>query len=401
MNIILFDTDHRDHLLPFTFTRPVSELRIGMLTVREKWQLVFPGSIFSHITSEFLESQFPMHLEEENLLINGALLPNDNLEALIKNLALNEALMLGGELLSARLSRSQFDRLTSGDELEDIQGYELGQHTHRLVDQLWDIIEWNGMEIISDIERIQVDRGLMPSEEIPHGTNGLFIMPGAKIERCLFNTDEGPIYVGQDVMIMDGATVRGPTSIGAYSRVKMNSTLYAGTSIGPHCEVAGEIKNSILFDHSNKSHAGYLGDSVLGAYCNLGALTTASNLKNTFGSIRLWNYQSGTYQDSGRTKCGLFMGDYSRTAIQTSFNSGTVVGVSAHVFGSGFPPKYIPSFTWGGIMQNETYEREFAILACQRLHELKGSVLTDTRREILEAVFKKTEHNRTQTASNE
>lgn len=393
MNIILFDTDHRDQLLPLTFTRPVSELRIGVLTIREKWERIFPEANFSHITSEFLESLYPLHLDDENILIHGGLLPNHNIVALIKNLMLNEALMYKGELLSAKLSRAQFKRLLSEEDLEDIQGFELGQHQHHYLDKLTDLLVWNREEIENDI-RLLKDNTYYHHAESHTEEFGELVMPDAIVERCLFNTDEGSIYIGHGAQIMEGATIRGPVAIGDFSRVKMNSTLYPGTSIGPYCEVAGEIKNSVILDHSNKSHSGYLGDSVIGSYCNLGALTTTSNLKNTFGTVRIWNYRSGTLEDSGLIKCGLFMGDYSRTGILTTFNSGTVVGVSSHIFGSGYVGKYIPSFTWGGIDQKMLYDFDQAVIAVERLHKLKGDELSIEVKQLLKSVYVKTEHHR-------
>ncbi len=393
MNIILFDTDHRDQLLPLTFTRPVSELRIGVFTIREKWERIFPEARFSHITSEFLESLYPLHLEDENILIHGGLLPNHNIVALIKNLMLNEALMYKGELLSARLSRVQFERLLSEDELEDIQGFELGQHQHHFVDKLTDLLVWNREEIENDI-RLLKDNEYHHRAENDKKEFCELVMPDAKLDRCLLNIDEGSIYIGHGAQIMDGATIRGPVAIGDFSKVKMNSTLYPGTSTGTFCEVAGEIKNSIILDHSNKSHSGYLGDSVIGSYCNLGALTTTSNLKNTYGTVKIWNYRSGTEEDTGLIKCGLFMGDYSRTGILTRFNSGTVVGVSSHVFGSGYALKYVPSFTWGGIEQKMLYDFDQALIAIERLHKLKGNDLSIEIKQLLKSVYVKTEHHR-------
>ena len=384
-NIILFDSEIRNHLLPFTFLRPVSELRIGMMTIREKWQMEFPTARFSHITAEHLEPQYPIFIAEDNILINSAMLPNDHVVALLKDLGLNQAILSGDELLAARLDKSQFDRLIGQNELDELEGVLIASDQIPFVSRLWQMLDRNSEEISNDLVRYQKSgHAFVEYADRSRGSHGVYVQGGADLTDVILDTTYGPIVIAEEATILPGSMLSGPISIGSGARVKMGSMIYGGTTVGPHSMVAGEVKNSLIMANSNKAHEGYLGDSVIGSWCNLGALTSNSNLKNSFGEIKLWDYATEALEDTGLTKCGLFMGDYSRSAIHTTFNSGTVVGISSNVMTAGFPAKFIPSFIWG---ENRMYDLPKAIKAGRSLHAFKNQTMVAGEADLLNRVF--------------
>ncbi|MFT5214070.1 MAG: UDP-N-acetylglucosamine diphosphorylase/glucosamine-1-phosphate N-acetyltransferase, partial [Patiriisocius sp.] len=350
MNYILFDSDVRDTLLPFTYTRPVADIRIGILTIREKWEQHL-GLTTTTITQEYLEEKYPMVEMEENILINASFCPTPSLVAKVKNLSKNEAIFKGDDVLAFHTTQSQeevdFDTYTQ-IEFED----ELIQ-----IKNTWDIFKHNGKAIQLDFDLITEGR---TSEPIPAGVRvlnkeNIFIEEGAQIVFSTLNASEGPIYIGKDALIMENSSIRGPFAMSEHAVVKMGAKIYKDTTIGPHSKVGGEISNAVIFGYSNKGHDGYLGNAVIGEWCNLGADTNNSNLKNNYSEVKLWNYETGRFAKTGLQFCGLMMGDHSKCAINTMFNTGTVIGVSANLFGSGFPRNFTPSFSWGGAAGYETF----------------------------------------------
>lgn len=350
-NIILFDSDNRDHLLPLTATRPIGELRLGILTLREKWERWLNGTV-SYITQEYLQEKFPIQIEEENLIINAGVIPHAALCERIKQLELNQALLFQDELVAARLNEARFESLIGEEEVSELEGVEIEPSIPiHSINRLWDITRFNGQALLDDFELLVKGRKSAPlpeSNRLIGPADRLFIEKGVKIEGCTLNTSAGPIYIGADTEIMEGAMIRGGAAFGPGCIVKMGAKIYGPTTIGPGCRVGGEITRSILTGNSNKAHEGYLGDSVLGEWCNIGADTNNSNLKNNYAEVRLWDYATEKFEYSGLQFVGLFMGDHSKCAINTMFNTGTVLGVACNVFGAGFPRNFIPDFSWGG-----------------------------------------------------
>ena len=351
MNIILFDSDARNRLLPLTATRPVCELRLGILTLREKWERRLNGSV-SYITQEYLQEKFPICVEDENLIINGGLVPNDLICQRILALNLNEALLFNGELVAARLNEARFESLIGDEEVSELRGIELpADFPLTFITRLWQITRLNGQAIADDFELLTRGRQSLPLSDTNQviGPSGhIFIEEGAVVEGCTFNTKNGPIYIGHNTELMEGSSLRGPVALSRDCIVKMGARIYGPCSFGPGCRLGGEITRSVMIANSNKAHEGYLGDAVIGEWCNLGADTNNSNLKNNYSEVKLWSYESDRFEPTGEQFVGLMMGDHSKCAINTMFNTGTVVGVAANVFGGGFIRNFVPDFSWGG-----------------------------------------------------
>ena len=387
MNYILFDGAVRNQLLPFTFTRPVADIRIGIMTIREKWEFML-GFTTTTVTEDYLSEKWPMVELEENVLINASFLPSENLANLIKGLSENQALFFEEEPIAFFASEGQeviFD------------DYEIIQYSHDdvlRIEHTWDIFSKNHEAIVRDFEAITKNRTSQPIPEMAVAFNKelVFIEEGAKLPLCSLNATEGPIYIGKDSEIMEGAMIRGPFALCEGATVKMNSKIYTGCTIGPHSKVGGELNNSVLFGYSNKGHDGFLGNAVIGEWCNLGADTNNSNLKNNYTEVRLWDYETEGFAKTGLTFCGLMMGDHSKCGINTMFNTGTVVGVSANIFGSGFPRNFIPSFSWGGSAGMTTYKTNRAFEVAKIVMQRRSVVFTDEDAKILEHVFEATAH---------
>ncbi len=389
-NIILFDNDTRDHLLPFTFIRPACELRVGILTIREKWEHWLQGNC-SFITVDYLSEKYDITISERNYLINGSLLPNDQVCKQVLSMEDGEAMLLGGELLAAVLNKDQFERLMT-DNIEELSSFEIEDIEVQKLNNLWDIFQLNGEAIISDFQVLsqkQNSEKLSKTNQVI-GEYPVFVEKGVQAECAIFNTTEGPVYLGKNSQVMEGSLIRGPFSLGEKSVVKMGAKIYGGTTIGPGCTVGGEIKNVVLLANSNKSHEGYLGNSVIGEWCNLGADTNCSNLKNNWSNIKIWNYVASDFKDSEQIKAGLFLGDYSMTGINTMFNTGTVVGLCCNIFGSEMPPKFIPSFSWGGGTKFATYMPDKVFATIEKMMKSKKSFFGTEERLLLLKVFEET-----------
>ncbi len=396
-NLILFDDLSAKDLLPFTFTRPTADIRIGILTIREKWEMVYDRTS-SSITSDYLSRKYPLQVEAENLLINGCLLPDESLIAEIAELELNEWLVAGDRVLAGRIDQAQVAALVPGKFPGSLKRKESGA-SPLLITQLWHIFQHNGTAMQEDYKRITAGRSsetLGSSNVLIGGDTGenLFIEEGASIEGATINISGGPVYIGRDAQVMEGSLIRGPFALCDHSTLKLGAKIYGPTTIGPHSKVGGEVNNSVIFGYSNKGHDGFLGNSVLGEWCNIGADSNNSNLKNNYAEVRLWNYDQQKFIPTGLQFCGLIMGDHSKCGINTMFNTGTVVGVSANIFGAGFPRNFIPSFSWGGAAGFSDYKFEKAMEVAERVMERRNIVLDETEQDILQAVYTQTAVNR-------
>lgn len=383
MNYILFDGPSRKKLLPFTYTRPVADLRIGILTIREKWEKHL-GSTTSTITEEYLSEKFPMVEFEENVMINASYIPTEVLVEQVLDLQENQALFDGDDIVAFYTKDTQ--------EEIDFDTYEQLEVTVECVFKIennWDIFSKNHEAIQLDFDLITEGR---TSAEIPKGVQTLhaeniFIEEGAKLNFCTLNASAGPIYIGKDAEIMEGALIRGPFALCEHAAVKMGAKIYTGTTIGPYCKVGGEVTNSVLMAYSNKGHDGYLGNSVLGEWCNIGADSNNSNLKNNYEEVRLWDYETEGFAKTGLQFCGLMMGDHSKCGINTMFNTGTVIGVSVNIFGTGFPRNFVPSFSWGGASGFTTYKTNKAFQTAKLVMERRNIPFDEQEAAILEYVF--------------
>lgn len=388
-NIILFDPDSREQLLPLTYTRPVGELRIGILTIREKWEKWLNASV-SYITKDYLSDKYPIVIAADNFIINGAVLPNIELCNHINALNNNEALTKNGELIAARLDRQQFERLMADSDIEELAGREIDNIDFTIINNVWDIFYLNDRALQADFSFLtegRVSHPLSNSNRIIGDSTQIFLEEGAIVECAVLNTRSGPIYVGKNAEIMEGALIRGGLALCEGSKLKMGAKIYGATTIGPNCKVGGEVGNSVLMGNSNKGHEGYLGNSVLGEWCNIGADTNTSNLKNTYEEVKLWNYPKERFVGTGMQFLGLIMGDHSKCGINTMFNTGTVVGVAANIFGSGFPRNFIPSFSWGGASGFQTYDIKKAFITAERVLERRKQVLSTEDRAILQHIY--------------
>jgi len=391
---ILFDDSRRMNLLPLTFTRPVAEIRIGILTIREKWEKTL-GATCAYLTADYLREKF-QHAEgnKESCIINGGILPNQNLIDLIQNLKVGQAIRWDETLIAAILpstpAPSYVPEFTHFNDKINLPEKPF------MVSNPWDIFSQNGKALEQDFELLSKNRESEPISRTNQILNPerIFIEKGAKVECSILSAINGPIYVGADAEIMEGSIVRGPLALCNGSVLKMGAKIYGPTTIGPSSKVGGEINNCVIFGNSNKAHDGFLGNSVLGEWCNIGADTNNSNLKNNYANVKLWNYQKKSFIDTGLQFCGLIMGDHSKCGINTMFNTGTVVGVSANIFGSGFPRNFIPSFAWGGAQGFSVYTPEKALETAKLVFQRRGIPLNSMERKILEHVFEITKEYR-------
>jgi UDP-N-acetylglucosamine diphosphorylase/glucosamine-1-phosphate N-acetyltransferase len=394
MNYVLFDPPETwENLLPLTFTRPVCEIRTGILTIREKWDklLLTHASV---LTRNYLQTRFSLHLEDDNVLINGSILPDDSLLNEIRNLPAGTSLFAGDKLVAVRTDRDG----ASGFNMEKYQhGDRVTLSTTPLViGHPWDIFALNGPALEADYELLTKNRDGVEVSDTNRvfQPENIFVEDSARVEGVILNAATGPIYVGEGAEIMEGCMIRGPFAIGEHAILKMGAKIYGPTTVGPFSMAGGEIKNSVIHGYSNKVHDGYLGNSILGEWCNLGADTNNSNLKNNYAEVKLWNYREEEFISTGLRHCGLVMGDHSKCGINTMFNTGTVVGVNANLFGSGFPPNFVPSFSWGGPGRFSTYQLEKAFEVATEVMKRRDRIFDQAEKDILRTVFKMTEKYR-------
>lgn len=376
MNYILFD-DNRTHLLPLTYTRPVSEIRIGILTITEKWQKVLSSSV-SFLTEEYLNLKYPLKELTDNVWVNGSICPNQHLVDAIRGLQNNQCLKKDQTIIAYRSK----DQHPPSNVIEYPESF-------LQIKRLHDIFSFNDQSIESDFELITKNR----TSQALSNTNRLtaseriFVEEGAVVEHAILNASYGPIYIGKNAEIMEGCMIRGPLAMCDHSVLKMGAKIYGATTVGPYSKVGGEVNNTVFQAYSNKGHDGFLGNSVIGEWCNLGADTNNSNLKNNYAEVKLWNYTVDRFENTGLQFCGLIMGDHSKCGINTMFNTGTIVGVSANVFGAGFPRNFIPSFSWGGSSGYITYKLNKAYEVAQKAMQRRSKSFDEIEKSILDHVF--------------
>jgi UDP-N-acetylglucosamine diphosphorylase/glucosamine-1-phosphate N-acetyltransferase len=388
MNLILFDDPViRLNLLPFTFTRPTGKIRVGILTLAEKWEK-WLNTQASFKTEEYLQKKFPVRSTDQNLLINGAVCPDRNLADHIKSLPQGYYLIKGTLLIAA----NRPDQEMSGSNTIEYAGEVV------VIDKTWKIFSENARQMKIDFSLITAGRrsaGIQDKHTVVYGEENLFVEEGVSIRASIINAENGPVYLGRNSIIQEGAIIRGSFALCEGSHVNMGAKMRGDTTVGPYSKVGGEVSNSVIFGYSNKAHDGFMGCSVLGEWCNLGADTNTSNLKNNYEPVKLWSHLKQEFESTGLQFCGLMMGDHSKCGINTMFNTGTVVDVSANVFGEGFPSNYIPSFAWGGATGLTTYRPDKALETAFRAMERRSLVLDETEKNILASVYEMTSNDRT------
>lgn len=379
MNIVLFDGEERENLLPLTFTKPVASLRMGVLTFTERWERLLNTTV-SYKTVPYLVDKFPINLQSENIFINPSFFPSKKLVETINSLIIGQSIVYNNELVAVKTVENEptitVDSIIFEEELIHIK------HS-------WDLFSYNFQAIEFDFELLTAGKTSQPissTNRVLHPEK-IFLEEGAKVEFAILNASEGPIYIGKDAEIMEGSMIRGGLALCEHAKINMGAKIYSGCTIGPYCKVGGELNNAILMAYSNKGHDGFLGNAVIGEWCNLGADTNNSNLKNNYAEVKLWSYKEGRFVKTGLQFCGLIMGDYAKSAINTQFNTGTVVGVCANVFQSGFPPNLIKHYSWGGNSDAPIFSFDRACEAAEKMMERRKVDLTTTDRKILEHIF--------------
>lgn len=386
MNYILFDGDLRDNFLPFTSTRPVADMRIGILTIREKWEK-YLGYTTTTLTQEYLSMKYPMVELENNVMINSCFLPTQDLVDKIKVLQENQAIVCQEDIVAFFTKDNQ--------EEVDFDSYQIIEFDGKLekLEHKWDIFQKNHIAIEQDfalLTKDEISQPISKTVNIIGPRENVFLEQGADVECVTLNTTQGPIYIGKDAVIMEGSLIRGPFALCQGAQVKMGAKIYGATTIGPESRVGGEISNSVIFGYSNKGHDGFLGNAVLGEWCNIGADSNNSNLKNNYANVKVWNMAQQKYEDSTLQFCGLLMGDHSKCGINTMFNTGSVVGVSCSIFGGGFPKTFINNFTWGGVDQEELYDFNKAVQTMKVVMQRRHVELSQLDIDILEYIYEQT-----------
>lgn len=383
MNIILFDTpQEHGNLLPLTFTRPVADLRVGITTLREKWEAMLPGT-YSYLTAPYLAGKFPARLTDDNFFVAGHLIATPALARQIAALQPGEAIAAGKEIYAYRGTSFAPGETTASHTIAPESESDSVRYP-------FDIFSKNGTALEDDFARLTEHRHsapLSPTNTLIGDASLLFIEEGATVECAILNTTHGPIYIGADAEIMETCAVRGPFAMCCHAVLNMGAKIYGPTTLGPYCKVGGELNNVVMTGYSNKAHDGFLGNAVIGEWCNLGADTVSSNLKNTYAEVRLWNYPTRQFMKTGLQFCGLIMGDHSKAGINTMFNTATVTGVGCNIYGPGFPRTYIPSFSEGGAQgfKEVTLARFFDI--AERMMARRHKSLTDADRELYAYLF--------------
>ena len=386
MSLILFDPNKRESLFPLTSTKAFASLRFGILSIAERWKWKTKEEVFVH-TADYLQPLYPLPNDHTHYWVNASVLPDDALIERIFELPLGHCLCDEKGLIAAKLD------LVFGAFDPNPEQYQVC-HKYGNVKRLehpWEIMLWNDAMIREDFKLVTKGRASQPISPTVNLLQqaDIFIEEGAKLEFCTLNSTTGPIYIGKDAEIMEGSSIRGPFALGTNALVKMNSRIYGATTLGPGVLGGGEIKNTVIMGFTNKAHDGYLGDAVIGEWCNFGAGSTNSNVKNTAGDVKVWDYGTNTYQSVGQ-KCGLIMGDYSRISINSSINTGSVIGVSCNVFGAGLLPTIIEDFSWGA--SGNRYDFQKALYAIDNWKKMKWSSLSEAETSVLKVIFDKIQH---------
>lgn len=383
--VILFDDPAlRGSLLPFTFTRPVADIRVGILKIKEKWEKQLNPNT-GYFTQDYLKHKFN-YVDAPALFINGGLCPNDKLLSAMRKLQPDQALWHEKTLLAVHIAQPQSFSIEVAKGRQAIKFEE----EITLIQKTWHIFQYNAKEMQRDFELITAGRssvGINDPYTVVYNESLIFVEEGASIKAAVLNAENGPIYIGKNAEIQEGALIRGPFALCEGSTVNMGSKMRGDTTVGPHSKVGGEISNSVIFGYSNKGHEGFMGNSVIGEWCNFGADSNVSNLKNNYASVKIWDYVKGSYADTGLQFCGLMMGDHSKCGINTMFNTGTVIGVGANIFGAGYPRNFITSFAWGGSLGFSTYQFQKFEETASKVMDRRGLVFDALERDILQKVF--------------
>lgn len=398
-HLIFFDDDKWKSLLPLTYLKPACELRVGVLTIAEKWNRLFQAENHGYITKDYLSQKYKLTLEDTNIAINGRLLPNANVISLLNRLKPNQGLLYQDTFIGGILSKSQFNQETYDIDIDDMEIIDISSYDQRdiiFIDRPQDIFLKNASEIVNDFDLITKNR---TSQELNdtnryYGLENIFIEEGAKVDFAILNASDGPIYIGKDATVLENSVIKGPVAIGDNAVVKVAAKIYQGTTLGPYCKVGGEVKSTVFQGYSSKAHDGYLGDTVIGEWCNLGADTNCSNLKNNYAEVKAYQYDSEEYELTGLQFCGMILGDHCKTSINSMFNTGSVIGISCNLFGTDFPPKFVPSFGWGGHEGFETYKFEKSLDAINRSMQRRNLRLSDIEIDILKYVFEESKDKR-------
>jgi UDP-N-acetylglucosamine diphosphorylase/glucosamine-1-phosphate N-acetyltransferase len=376
MKLNLSDNGLHLRFAPLTLTRPVGELRMGIFTNVERWKQYIPDAEIGFLTEDYLSEQFSSI--EDGLTINAAVIPNEDLAVAIFHLEKDQGLF-AGELFLAGNPKAHNKVQFLGKELV-------------VLENRWDLYLKNDIVLRQDFERITNGRtsaAISNLVTVVGPKDQLFLEEGAMVEAAVINTQKGPVYIGREAEIMEGALIRGPFALGQYAQVKMGAKIYGATTVGPDCRVGGEVSNCVFQSYSNKGHDGFLGNALVGEWCNLGADTNTSNLKNNYGMVDTYSYETGSLQKTTVQFMGLCMGDHSKCGISTMFNTGTVVGVSSNIYGAGFPDKWIPSFSWGGADELVPFRFEKAVEYANNMMSRRNKKLTDEEVQILRHLYEK------------
>ena len=385
-NVILFDDNEvRKQLLPFTYTRPIALLRVGITTIAEKWQAMLGEANYSYLTVPYLKKKFPLHARRSsNLMVAGNVIPTPELAQQVLGLGLGEALMVGEQLIAFNGSAHDYDA-------HHYTRIHFPENIPLVIKHLYDIFEFNGVVLSQDFDRLTAGRESQPlssTNTVIGDASRIFVEQGAYVEGAMLNTHEGPIYIGPNVEVMEGACIRGGFAACHDAKVRIGAKVYGATTLGPHCKIGGEVENTVFIGYSNKAHEGFLGDAVIGEWCNIGGGTTASNLKNDYGEIKLWNYASKRFERTGLQFCGLFMGDHSKIGVNGMINTATVLGVGVNIHGAGFPRNFVASFQEGSAaagFKNVPLETFYTI--AERVMARRSIILTDVDRDIYKAIY--------------
>ncbi|MBK9108955.1 MAG: glucose-1-phosphate thymidylyltransferase [Saprospiraceae bacterium] len=386
-NLILVDPQHKDQFKPLSWTRPLAAFRFGILSIMEKWALRFHAET-SHCVSFPLSDLYPAQIQNDNFVVQGHLIPNNDLCYLISNLQEGEFLVCDDLWVAGRLNKQQCLDFLQHFSLNGFNKQFVDKHLVNGIYRPWELFQRKAIELEQDYQLITAGRFTTPIHESNAIIgNQLFVEEGARMMACTLNSQTGPIYIGRNVEIMEGSMLRGPLAICEGSIVKMGAKIYGATSIGPESRIGGEINNCIFQAYSNKAHDGFLGNSIIGEWVNIGADTNASNLKNNYEDVKLWNYNTKRFDKTASLFCGLIMGDHAKCGINTMFNTGTVVGFGANVFGAGFPRQFVPDFAWGGASGFSTFTLDKFFATAQKVMERRHVPLTDSNKKLFEYIF--------------
>lgn len=381
MNIILHDNNNHLNFAPLTLTKPVGKLRMGILTCEERWQAHFPKATISFQTEDYLSERFPLLNAENNIIINAAVIVNEMIASWVSELIFGQTLLINDQLIA-----------THGVELGEGEIIKKELEDLVLLENRWDIYQLNAAVLQLDFDQITKGRNSKPlsaTNTVIGDSKLVFLEEGAKVEAAILNTTSGPIYLGKNAEIMEGSVVRGGLAMCESSALKLSTKIYGATTLGPHCKVGGEVNNCVFQAYSNKGHDGFLGNSLVGEWCNLGADTNSSNLKNNYGKVKTHSYVENKLVQTDVQFMGLTMGDHSKCGINTMFNTATVVGVSSNIYGADFPDKLIGDFMWGGGNKWENFKFEKAIEVAENMMGRRGVELSPEDKAILKYLFDK------------